>query len=151
MLRQNPDGVPCGTAVDFPRYPVRGFMLDIARTPYPLSYLKDLIRTMSWYKLNDLHLVINNNYIFHEHYVDNGHDPFKESYSAFRLESNVKGKDGTPLTAKDLSYTKKEFADLIGLRQTPWRQHRAGIRHPRPRALLHPGASGPDLQRPHEP
>ena len=114
MLRQNPDGVPCGTAVDFPRYPVRGFMLDIARTPYPLSYLKDLIRTMSWYKLNDLHLVINNNYIFHEHYVDNGHDPFKESYSAFRLESNVKGKDGTPLTAKDLSYTKKEFADLIG-------------------------------------
>ncbi|MFQ7535537.1 MAG: hypothetical protein ACLRPT_10710 [Akkermansia muciniphila] len=31
-----------------PRYPVRGFMLDIARTPYPLSYLKDLIRTMSW-------------------------------------------------------------------------------------------------------
>lgn len=47
-------------------------MLDIARTPYPLSYLKDLIRTMSWYKLNDLHLVINNNYIFHEHYVDNG-------------------------------------------------------------------------------
>ena len=113
MLRQNPESVPCGTAVDFPRYPVRGFMLDIARTPYPLSYLKDLIRTMSWYKLNDLHLVINNNYIFHEHYVDNGHDPFKESYSAFRLESNVKGKDGTPLTAKDLSYTKKEFADLI--------------------------------------
>ena len=46
--------------------------------------------------------------------MDNGHDPFKESYSAFRLESNVKGKDGTPLTAKDLSYTKKEFADLIG-------------------------------------
>ena len=46
-----------------------------------------VIRTMAWYKMNDLHLVINNNYIFHEHYVDNGHDPFKESYAAFRLES----------------------------------------------------------------
>lgn len=112
MLRQTPGSVPCGTAVDFPRYGLRGFMLDVARTPYPLSYLKDVIRTMAWYKMNDLHLVINNNYIFHEHYVDNGHDPFKELYAAFRLESNMKGKDGTPLTAKDLFYTKKEFAEL---------------------------------------
>lgn len=113
MLRQTPDGVPCGSAVDFPRYQVRGFMLDIARTPYPISYIKDVIRTMAWYKMNDLHLVINNNYIFHEQYVDKGRDPFKESYSAFRLESKMKGKDGTPLTAKDLSYSKKEFAELI--------------------------------------
>lgn len=113
MLRQNPAGVPCGSAIDFPRYQVRGFMLDIARTPYPLSYIKELIRTMAWFKMNDLHLVMNNNYIFHEQYVDKGRDPFKESYSAFRLESDMKGKDGTPLTAKDLSYTKKEFAELI--------------------------------------
>lgn len=113
MLRQTPDGLPCGMAVDFPRYQVRGFMLDIARTPYPLSYIKEVIRTMAWYKMNDLHLVINNNYIFHEHYVDKGMDPFKESYSAFRLESDMKGKDGTSLTATDLFYTKKEFSDLI--------------------------------------
>lgn len=44
--------------------------------------------------------------------VDKGRDPFKELYAAFRLESNMKGKDGVPLTAKDLFYTKKEFADL---------------------------------------
>lgn len=113
MLRQTPGSVPCGTAVDFPRYQLRGFMLDIARTPYPLSYLKDVIRTMAWYKMNDLHLVINNNFIFQEIYVDKGRDPFKETYAAFRLESNMKGKDGEPLTAKDLSYTKKEFAKLI--------------------------------------
>lgn len=113
MLRQNPSGVPCGYAEDFPRYQVRGFMLDVARTPYPLSYIKDVIRTMSWFKMNDLHLVINNNYIFHEQYVDKGLDPFKESYSAFRLESDIKGTDGTPLTAKDIFYTKKEFVDLI--------------------------------------
>lgn len=113
MLRQTPGSVPCGKAVDFPRYRVRGFMLDIARTPYPLSYVKEVIRAMAWYKMNDLHLVINNNYIFHENYVDKGRDPFKESYAAFRLESDKKGKDGTPLTAQDLSYTKKEFAELV--------------------------------------
>ena len=44
-----PGSVPCGTAVDFPRYQLRGFMLDVARTPYPLSYLKDVIRTCLLY------------------------------------------------------------------------------------------------------
>ncbi len=112
LLRQN-EQLPCGVAVDIPRYQVRGFMLDIARTPYPLSYLRDVVRTMAWYKMNDLHLVINNNYIFHENYVDANMDPFKESYAAFRLESKVKGKDGTPLTAKDLYYTKKEFVAFV--------------------------------------
>ena len=113
ILRQTGGTVPCGKAVDFPRYELRGFMLDIARTPVPISYLKDVIRAMSWFKMNDLHLVINNNYIFHENYVDAGRDPFKESYSAFRLESKVKGADGTPLTAQDLFYTKKEFMELV--------------------------------------
>lgn len=104
---------PCGTALDFPRYAVRGCMFDIARTPFSLNDLRELVNLMAWYKMNDLHLVINNNYIFHENYTDKGRDPFKESYSAFRLESKMKGKDGTPLTAKDLSYTKAEFRELI--------------------------------------
>lgn len=105
--------VPCGEARDFPRYKVRGCMLDIARSPFCLADLRDLIDMMAWYKMNDLHLCINNNYIFHENYEDAGRDQFKESYSAFRLESDVKGKDGTPLTAQDLSYTKQEFRALI--------------------------------------
>lgn len=105
--------LPEGHAVDFPRYGVRGFMLDIARTPYSLQDLYRVVDLMAWYKMNDLHLVINNNYIFHEDYVKAGRDPFKESYSAFRLESKVKGEDGTPLTAQDVSYSKKEFRELI--------------------------------------
>ena len=113
MLRQNGGSMPCGQAIDFPRFRLRGFMLDIARTHFTLNELRHVVDLMAWYKMNDLHLVINNNYIFHENYVDKGRDPFKESYSAFRLESNVKGADGTPLTAQDLFYTKKEFVDLI--------------------------------------
>ena len=113
ILRTNGGKVPAGTAVDFPRYSLRGFMLDIARTHYSLKELYDVVDLMAWYKMNDLHLVINNNYIFHENYLDAGRDPFKESYAAFRLESNIKGADGTPLTAQDVFYTKKEFRDLI--------------------------------------
>lgn len=113
MLVQNPAELPCGSAWDAPRYRVRGFMLDVARLPIPMDYLKDVVRLMSWYKMNDLQLHLNDNFIFHEHYVDAGEDPFRKSYSAFRLQSDMKGQDGTVLTAQDLFYTKKEFRNLV--------------------------------------
>ena len=113
MLVQKPTHLPCGTAWDAPRYKVRGFMLDVGRLPIPMDYIKDVVRLMSWYKMNDLQLHLNDNYIFHEHYVKNGEDPFKKSYSAFRMESKVRGADGTPLTAQDLSYSKAEFRQLV--------------------------------------
>ncbi len=113
MLVQNPAELPCGSAWDAPRYRVRGFMLDVARLPMPMDYLKDVVRLMSWYKMNDLQLHLNDNFIFHEHYVDAGEDPFRKSYSAFRLQSDMKGQDDTALTAQDLFYTKKEFRNLV--------------------------------------
>ena len=113
MLAQTPTELPCGTAWDAPRYEVRGFMLDVARLPIPMDYVKDVVRLMSWYKMNDLQLHLNDNYIFHEHYVRKGEDPFRKSYAAFRLESKFKGEDGTPLTAQDLSYSKEEFRRLV--------------------------------------
>ncbi len=113
MLVQNPAELPCGNAWDAPRYQLRGFMLDVARLPITMDYLKDVVRLMSWYKMNDLQLHLNDNFIFHEHYVDAGEDPFKSSYAAFRMESDMKGADATPLTAQDLFYTKKEFRKLV--------------------------------------
>ncbi len=113
MLVQDSTQLPCGTAWDAPRYQLRGFMLDVGRLPIPMDYIKDVIRLMSWYKMNDLQLHLNDNYIFHEHYVKAGEDPFKKSYSAFRLESKVRGADGTPLTAQDLSYSKEDFRQLV--------------------------------------
>lgn len=113
MLVQNPTELPCGSAWDAPRYQLRGFMLDVARLPITMDYLKDVVRLMSWYKMNDLQLHLNDNFIFHEHYVDAGEDPFKKSYAAFRMQSEMKGADGTPLTAQDLYYTRKEFRNLV--------------------------------------
>lgn len=113
ILKQTGGSVPCGVAYDVPRYQVRGVLFDIARTPYTLADLRKAIDTMAWYKMNDLHLVINNNYIFLEEYVKDGHDPLKEAYTAFRLESKMVGKNGQPLTAQDLFFTKKEFRELI--------------------------------------
>lgn len=113
MLVQNPTELPLGAAWDAPRYQLRGFMLDVGRLPIPMDYIKEVVRLMAWYKMNDLQLHLNDNYIFHEHYVKVGEDPFKKSYSAFRMESKVRGADGTPLTAQDLSYSKAEFRKLV--------------------------------------
>lgn len=113
ILKQSGGTVPCGEAYDVPRYQVRGVLFDIARTPYTLDDLRKVIDTMAWYKMNDLHLVINNNYIFLEEYVKDGHDPLKEAYTAYRLESKMVGENGQPLTAQDLFFTKKEFRELI--------------------------------------
>ncbi|MGN0864889.1 MAG: family 20 glycosylhydrolase [Akkermansia sp.] len=107
LLRQGNE-LPIGTAYDAPRFRLRGFMLDCGRLPVTLDFIRDLIRTMSWYKLNDLHLHLNDNFIFHEKYVDSGRDPFRESYAAFRLQSLIPG-----LTARDLSYSKQQFRELI--------------------------------------
>ena len=113
ILQLHDGELPCGTAIDFPRYGLRGFMLDVGRVPIPMDYLFDVVRTMAWYKMNDLHLHLNDNYIFHENYVDAGKDPFVESYDGFRLESRMKNRDGRPITSRDLSYSKKEFRALI--------------------------------------
>lgn len=113
ILKQTGGSVPCGAAYDVPRYEVRGVLFDIARTPYTLKDMRDVINAMAWYKMNDLHLVINNNYIFLEEYVKDGHDPLKEAYTAFRLESKMVGANGQKLTAEDVWFSKKEFRDLI--------------------------------------
>lgn len=113
ILRLSENRIPCGRAWDEPRYRVRGVLFDAARTPYTLDDLRKVIDTMAWYKMNDLHIVINNNYIFLEEYVKDGRDPLTEAYTAFRLESRMVGENGVPLTAQDVFYTKREFRELI--------------------------------------
>ncbi len=112
MLRQG-HKLTAGSITDVPRYPVRGFVFDVGRLPVPYEFLKQVVNTMAWYKLNDLHLHLNDNFIFLEDYAKAGRDPFKEAYAAFRLESDITGPDSTPLTAKDTSYTKKQMSELI--------------------------------------
>lgn len=95
--------LPKGMIRDYPDYPIRGFMIDCARKFIPMSYLKDLVKIMAYYKMNTLQLHLN----------DNGSRKFfdynwNNTYAAFRLES-----DTYPgLTARDGSYSKKEFIDF---------------------------------------
>lgn len=95
--------LPKGETTDIPQYKLRGFMLDCGRKYIPMSYLRNLVKVMSYYKMNTLQLHLNDNG-FPQYF---GND-WSKTQAAFRLES-----DYFPgLTAKDGSYTKREFMAL---------------------------------------
>ncbi len=112
ILKQNGTTIPQGEMRDYPKYEIRGFMLDVGRLPIEMETIYDVAKTMSWYKLNDFELHLNDNLIFLEDYVNKGLDPL-DAYSAFRMESDITNDEGEGITASDLYYTKDEFRKLI--------------------------------------
>ena len=89
--------VPKGNALDWPEYHERGFMLDVGRKFFDAKYLRQYVKFMAWYKLNDFQLHLNDNA---------AHD-----YSGFRLNS-----DRFPgLANKDGAYTRLQMDALQDL------------------------------------
>lgn len=105
ILLQDPARIhiPKGTARDYPQYQERGFMLDVGRKFFSIPVLEDYVRLMSWYKMNDFHLHLNDNEI------GGGDSPdWLHKYAAFRLNSN----QFPGLAAPDGSYTKQDMREL---------------------------------------
>ena len=95
--------LPKGSTQDKPAYGLRGFMMDCGRKFIPMSYLRSLVKMMSYYKMNTLQIHLNDNG-FRQFF---GND-WAKTQAAFRLEC-----DTYPgLTAKDGSYSKAEFIEL---------------------------------------
>ena len=114
-MKSGSGSFPLGTARDYPLYKVRGIILDVGRKTFTLDWLKRMTKQMSFYKMNDFQIHLNDNLIPLEHYKNE--DVF-QAYSAFRLESDVKkggnnGKNQADLTAKDVWYSKKDFKAYI--------------------------------------
>lgn len=96
--------LPCGIIKDEPAYGMRGFMIDCGRKYIPMDYLQNLVKIMSYYKMNTLQVHLN----------DNGFKQFfqndwEKTYAAFRLESETY----PGLTAQDGSYSKAEFRAFV--------------------------------------
>ena len=114
-MKSGSGSFPLGTARDYPLYKVRGIILDVGRKTFALDWLKQMTKQMSFYKMNDFQIHLNDNLIPLEHYKNE--DVF-QAYSAFRLESDIKkggnnGKNQADLTAKDVWYSKKDFKAYI--------------------------------------
>jgi hexosaminidase len=95
--------LPCGSITDFPDYNLRGFMIDCGRKYIPLDYLDDLVKVMSYYKMNTLQVHLNDNGF--RKFFDNDWD---KTYAAFRLESETY----PGLAARDGYYTKVDFINF---------------------------------------
>lgn len=95
--------LPVGVINDSPEFAMRGFMLDCGRKYIPMDYLYALVDAMAYYKMNTLHLHLNDNGF--KYYFD---DDWDKTQAAFRMESS----NFPELTARDGSYTKQEFRDL---------------------------------------
>ena len=103
MLHRQEAKLAKGTTRDWPEFHNRGFMLDVGRKFFTLDYLKEQIKVLSFYKMNEFQIHLNDNGF--PQFFDND---WNKTYAAFRLES-----ERFPgLTAKDGSYTKKEFTEL---------------------------------------
>ncbi|MBE6255707.1 MAG: beta-N-acetylhexosaminidase [Prevotella sp.] len=96
--------LPKGHISDRPDYPLRGMVLDCGRKYIPMDYLRRLVRTMAYYKMNTLEVHLND-----QGFPAFFYDDWNQVYSAFRLESEV----FPGLTAEDGSYTKDEFRQFI--------------------------------------
>ncbi|WP_284319393.1 family 20 glycosylhydrolase [Dyella acidisoli] len=72
--------VPRGHVLDYPRYSERSVMFDVGRKFASVPFLEDYIRFMGWYKLNTLHLHLDDQV--------NSDDHRSWSMKAFRLKSD---------------------------------------------------------------
>jgi len=118
LLEQDPahTQIVKGETHDYPKYEVRGFVLDVGRKFFTLDFLKHYVKMMAYYKMGDFHIHLNDNG-FKQFFGDD----WSKTYSAFRLESSTYPE----LTSKDGYYTKSDFrelqktAQLYGMRIIP--------------------------------
>ncbi|WOX19988.1 discoidin domain-containing protein [Streptomyces solicathayae] len=100
LLDDGRDSVPVGTAVDWPNYKVRGFMLDVGRRFFTPDYIRDYLRVMGWFKLNQLQLHLNDNGF-------KGGKPWSEVQAGFRLKTDNPELAG--LASRDGAYDRADW------------------------------------------
>ncbi|WP_019612829.1 family 20 glycosylhydrolase [Psychromonas ossibalaenae] len=118
ILIQDKDGandIPQGIINDQPKIETRGLMLDLGRRAVSLDFVKDYVKFMAYYKMNDLQLHLNDNQII---WGDSGTpedgsnwdiNTWQETiYHGFRVQID----EYPDLASEDVAYSKEELAEL---------------------------------------
>ncbi|MEO7587334.1 MAG: family 20 glycosylhydrolase, partial [Arachnia sp.] len=92
---------PAGETADWPDYEVRGFSLDVGRRFFSAEFIRDYITMMSWYKLNEFQIHLNDNEIFKPS------GGWKDAYAGFRLKSE--NPEFAGLASVDGSYDRADW------------------------------------------
>lgn len=113
LLDGEDNTVPRGRIRDYPLYTVRGFGIDVARKPVSIETLYDMLEVMSWYKMNDFSIHLNDNTILATSGLTDSPEQAMTADSAFRLESDIRNEKGEALTSQEYAYTREEFDRFI--------------------------------------
>ncbi|MFA9492436.1 family 20 glycosylhydrolase [Streptococcus sp. E17BB] len=122
LLQLGESNLQNGEIRDFPSFSHRGFLLDTGRKFVPFNTVVEMMKNMAYYKMNDLQLHLNDNYIFLKEHIKDKHLTSEQELdyvlnnasTGFRAEIDVVGENGVRLTSKD-HYTKDELRALVRL------------------------------------
>ena len=94
------DNIPCGVIRDYPDYEIRSVMFDVGRIPHRLQYLQDYTKILTWYKMNEFQLHLNDDFTYSPEGLPSG----SEWNGMHRLES-----DAFPSLTENRAYTGERF------------------------------------------
>lgn len=94
------DNIPCGVIRDYPDYDIRSVMFDVGRIPHRLQYLQDYTKILTWYKMNEFQLHLNDDFTYSPEGLPSG----SEWNGMHRLES-----DAFPSLTENQAYTGERF------------------------------------------
>ncbi|ANJ25839.1 hypothetical protein ATC03_02810 [Agromyces aureus] len=93
--------LPIGESIDWPNHEVRGFMLDVGRRFFTPEFVRDYITMMSWYKLNEFQIHLNDNEIARPA------GGWVDAYDGFRLKTDNPAFAG--LASEDGAYDRADW------------------------------------------
>lgn len=115
---------PKGIARDFSKYEVRGVMIDIARTPYRMDALEDIVKALAFYKINEVQFHLNDNRHVPGDKDRDKYEHWENVEGMFRLESDTfpslkttekKNEYYNNVFGGSPQYTKEEYKNLQNL------------------------------------
>lgn len=115
---------PKGIARDFSKYAVRGVMIDIARTPYRMDALEDIVKALAFYKINEVQFHLNDNRHVPGNADRDKYEHWENVEGMFRLESDTfpslkmtekKNDYYNEVFGGSPQYTKEEYKNLQNL------------------------------------
>ena len=115
---------PKGIARDFSKYAVRGVMIDIARTPYRMDALEDIVKALAFYKINEVQFHLNDNRHVPGNADRDKYEHWENVEGMFRLKSDTFPSLKTTEKKNDYynevfggspQYTKEEYKNLQNL------------------------------------
>ncbi|KAK7461887.1 hypothetical protein VKT23_008320 [Stygiomarasmius scandens] len=90
LAASNETSIPAGSGSDGPGWEIRGFMLDVGRHWFDISFLTDLCIYASFFKMQEFH-VHASDFVFDEHIL-NGNpnsDAWKQLYATMRFQPSA--------------------------------------------------------------